>query len=349
MILPFVVILGTCIYLFWLSAFKRSNAQSYIQRGIPLPTVIVAVHNQANNLEDFIQSLIAFVDREIEIIFVLNGCTDDSESRLKKALEGVEMLKPTFVFLPEGDKKKAIEAGVAQCKTPWFWLLDCDVRFYNSAKLSGCMDKVPVADLIIPALGIKTSNTNAWLRAIVSFEWNLLQRITLNPKSGNQAIMCNGAHLLVNTESFKTVQPYENNYEFKTGDDIFLLDAFQRAGKSVVTMPKTAWCYTESVSSYREFLKQRTRWSSKNFEFSQSHFRSAKVAIGFRMLIPFIAVLFNQQQWMSIYLFCLMVIAISESRLRSASFLLDVFCSFVLPFLYLPVIIGAVLKRFNLK
>ncbi|TXC78797.1 glycosyltransferase [Luteibaculum oceani] len=344
-----LVFLGTVFYILWLINIseKDSNAPA-VYTGIPVPTIIVAVHNQEKELEDFINSLSAFVDTDVKAIFVFNGCTDNSEEIIRRLIGQNKYISGQFISIPEPDKKKAIEAAVDHCGTPWFWLLDCDVRFYPTQRLYECLERVPTADLIIPSLGLKTKNTALWLRPFLNFEWRLLQRITLNVKSRDKAVMCNGAHLLVSTSAFLEVKPYQNNYQFKTGDDIFLLDAFQKDGRSIVTLKDQSWCYTRGVKNYSEFLKQRIRWASKNFEFKQSHFRMAKVVVGIRMIIPFLAL--SQFLWFcpSGFLFCLLFIAVTESRVRSSHFLLDVFCSFAMPVLYLPVVIGATFKRFKI-
>lgn len=78
----------------------------------------------------------------------------------------------------------------------------------------------------------------------------------------NHAFSCNGANMCI-TRKFYTEQ-YNTNELYASGDDVFLLQQAKKTKNNVKYIPDySARVRTGLPSSWREFLNQRSRWSSK--------------------------------------------------------------------------------------
>ena len=78
----------------------------------------------------------------------------------------------------------------------------------------------------------------------------------------NHAFSCNGANMCI-TRKFYTEQ-YNTNESYASGDDVFLLQQAKKTKNNVRFIADfSARVRTGIPSSWREFLSQRSRWSSK--------------------------------------------------------------------------------------
>jgi len=118
-------------------------------------------------------------------------------------------------------------------------------------------------DLIICPVQIKPGK--GFFGKFQALEFLSLQGTTAGFASEYEPVMCNGANLAF---PLKTYLNHSVNLreELNSGDDVFLLHSLKKESN-----PKIQWLEspeatvtTVSVSSFRLFLKQRSRWISKS-------------------------------------------------------------------------------------
>jgi biofilm PGA synthesis N-glycosyltransferase PgaC len=85
--------------------------------------------------------------------------------------------------------------------------------------------------------------------------------------SAGMPIMCNGANFCYEKSAFETVDGFDGNNRYASGDDIFLmLKINKRFGSRAVAFLKdrAAIVTTAAQPDLRSFLQQRMRWTSKS-------------------------------------------------------------------------------------
>lgn len=82
-----------------------------------------------------------------------------------------------------------------------------------------------------------------------------------------EPIICNAANLGFRKSVFKLVNGYEDNLNLSSGDDEFLMQKIssQTDYKIKFCFDKNAISYTNPNSTFKDFISQRKRWSSKSF------------------------------------------------------------------------------------
>ena len=76
--------------------------------------------------------------------------------------------------------------------------------------------------------------------------------------------VCSGANLAYKKEAFLKTDPYQDNLQIASGDDMFLLKGFyQNQLKIEANTSVQAIVYTPAQKSLKKMLSQRLRWASK--------------------------------------------------------------------------------------
>jgi len=116
-------------------------------------------------------------------------------------------------------------------------------------------------------------NEKNFLQKIQSLEFMGIMGITAGATGINHPLMSNGANLTFRKDAFLKVGGYQDNYNFASGDDMFLLSkVLKNYGKQSVIFsgnPKSI-TYTQAERTLCGFINQRIRWISKSRGYSDS-------------------------------------------------------------------------------
>ena len=90
--------------------------------------------------------------------------------------------------------------------------------------------------------------------------------VTAGSIGQKKPVMASGANMLFEKEAFIEVGGYEGNEKIASGDDVFLMQKiFLKNNKSVGFVKNTeAFASTFAPQTFKEFLNQRIRWTSKS-------------------------------------------------------------------------------------
>ncbi len=106
---------------------------------------------------------------------------------------------------------------------------------------------------------------NSFLSVFQSLDFITLQGITGASVFRKFHTMCNGANLAYSKKAFREVNGFEGIDHIPSGDDMMLMyKIYQRHPDNVFYLKNPgAIVTTEPAKSWKEFLNQRIRWSSK--------------------------------------------------------------------------------------
>ena len=161
-------------------------------------------------------------------------------------------------------KKRAIEAGIAvsynevivttdaDCKHPGTWLKTI-ASIYE--------EKRPV----FIAAPVALENNSSVLQIFQALDFLVLQGITGASVHKKIHSMCNGANLAYEKRAFNAVGGFSGINSIASGDDILLMHKISRKypGKVHYLKSKQAIVTSSPMQTWKEFLAQRIRWSSK--------------------------------------------------------------------------------------
>ncbi len=111
-------------------------------------------------------------------------------------------------------------------------------------------------------------------------------------------LLCNGANLAFEKSAFEAVNGYEGKDNMPSGDDVFLMEKIEQKfpGSAGFLKSKNAIIRTSPQKTWRDFINQRTRWASKNHQYSSLKMPIQlliPVALSWLLLLGFVLALFG--------------------------------------------------------
>lgn len=234
-------------------------------------TVVVSVRNEEKNIQACLESILAqeYPKDKLEIIVVNDFSTDKTLKVLETFKDAIRVFKLSEVLPPENaslaNKKKAISLAVNHAKFDLILCADGDCIYpkqwitsmvqyhhkYNKKFVSGPVD-------YFEASGFWNNFLLMDLVAMIG--------VTAGSIGQKKPVMASGANMLFEKDAFLEVNGYEGNDNIASGDDVFLMQKiFLRDKKSIgFVKNSSAIAKTKAPETFKEFLNQRIRWTSKS-------------------------------------------------------------------------------------
>ncbi|MGQ9848267.1 MAG: glycosyltransferase [Bacteroidales bacterium] len=221
--------------------------------------MLVAVRNEAPNIESLISQILEQSYSLFELIIIDDHSTDETISLLKKHTNS----KIKWYQLPEGKKgkKEAIKFGLTKCNYPWIILTDADAKFQKDWLLS-YISKMTKEAIIVSPVFIEIKNSS-FFEYFQQLDFAAMQYITIAAIIAKKPFLCSGANIAIPKnraiELYNTIQ-----ISIPSGDDVFLLHKhIELKGNVVLNVLPSSVVFVPSTKKFVNFLQQRLRWASK--------------------------------------------------------------------------------------
>lgn len=279
----------------WLTRFRspkvRSNAIDLKQCSVVIP-----FRNEEEVLPQLLESIRRLKVWPREFIF----CDDHSEDESKRLISQLSAEHPSVYCIDNSGegKKQAIHTAVLHASSDYIITWDADISvssdYFNV--------QVPQTDLAILPVAMK--GRSRWGDF---FAWEYLLFNALNVwLSPVYVLSASGANLLFSKSIYWTVSSQLIESTQLSGDDYWLLRAFQKEKRNVqVLISSDLTVETVGVDRWRDYLAQRGRWLGKTSSDKDSRART----IGVFLLLYFMAtvgitcLLILQQNWIGLFAF----------------------------------------------
>jgi cellulose synthase/poly-beta-1,6-N-acetylglucosamine synthase-like glycosyltransferase len=259
----FIVLLSYAILilLLYIGASKTKRKKSSLEKNCI--SVIIPFRNEGDRLDSLLGSIMKAneISGFIEFIFVDDHSQDFSKNLITGTLEG----KVDFNVLENVDrgKKSALTLGMSNAKYENILTLDADV-YFDKNYLSTLINLDLSADCTILPVRLIAAKNNV-LQHLDVLEFKSLQLATFGMAGLGLPILANGANFLFKKEAFLSVDGYAGNLNVSSGDDLFLLNKFNKEPSLKVSslQDEKVLVSTLSVTTFSAFIDQRIRWSAK--------------------------------------------------------------------------------------
>lgn len=220
-------------------------------------TVLIPFKNEADSLPQLLEQFKqqSYPQGLVDFIFINDHSSDGGESLIEDS--GFALVNNSG-----NGKKTALLEGLVHAKGQLIVTLDADclpqpewletiVRTYEST----------LSDLIICPVSISPGNT-LWGK-MQAIEFQSLAASTAGAALGSHPIMCNGANLAFSKSLVDTNEDVFNA-KYTSGDDMFLLEYAKRKKGRITYLKNHQAMVTTASETWRDFWKQRLRWTSKS-------------------------------------------------------------------------------------
>jgi glycosyltransferase involved in cell wall biosynthesis len=261
--LPAILILPYFLMLLKLCR-SRAGAKTFSVSSEPgtFVSVIVACHNEEKNISLLLRDIFLqdYPGNLYEVIIVDDRSTDNTVE-MASAFSGIANMK----ILPStgSGKKKSLRTGILAAEGNLIITTDADCRAgKNWIRTIAAFYEDNKPDMIISPVVLESKP--GFFKKFQELEFMSLQGITAGSALSGKPVMCNGANLAFNRETYLH-HSHNLHDEINSGDDIFLLHSLKTQVKSkILWLESNEATITTALSpTLKSFLDQRGRWISK--------------------------------------------------------------------------------------
>lgn len=237
---------------FYLNRRQTSSTQKHSTKSL---TLVIPFRNEAKNLPVLAQTLQA---TDANIILIDDHSTDNSLELANKHFPNAQIIQSEGI-----GKKAALLTGVKCATTSHLLMIDADIcppQTWIHHAVEYCLSSNQ--DLLLFPVVLR--RTRGILQAFEAFDMLGLMTITKATANANKAILGNGAALSVSKEDYLLCHE-ELKSELASGDDVFLVHAMKKRGKSIeFASPTNLQVQIAATPNLRSFVGQRIRWGQKS-------------------------------------------------------------------------------------
>lgn len=244
---------------FWKSSNRKVNG---VAKSISV-TIIIPFRNEVLRWNKLLRSL-EFLDNsscELKILFIDDHSSDGGAEHLKKWILNVEK-DVELHSLTKGayGKKEAINLGVSKVESEWIFTLDADS--YISSNFFKSFINEMEDSMLLYLLPVIETDKGFFLSKIES---QILFNINYSSIGFHWPLLANGAGMIFKKDTYLNLNPYQDNYDLYSGDDLFFLDKLLPNYRFNIKAlrNKELIVSTAAPKNYKEMLSRAIRWSSK--------------------------------------------------------------------------------------
>ncbi|HZV71229.1 MAG TPA: glycosyltransferase [Saprospiraceae bacterium] len=275
-------------------------------------SVIVVAHNEEDSIESCIEGILKqqYPQELFEIIVIDDRSSDTTVEKIKKMESHLVRIfhltdHPEFIHAP-AYKKSGIELAVHMARHDWIVVTDADC-IHPSEWLRNISYAQSSTDAVFLAAPINYISGKSMLEKMQAMEMSVLMLITAAGIKSGLHDMANGANMSFSKKAFLEVNGYEGNYQYSSGDDMFLIEKMRSAFPDKISFIKSREAIVETYphQDWNSLLKQRLRWAGKNKGLKSQVIRLIWLFVGFYHVLIVVAcvfVLFHFSTWWSLFI-----------------------------------------------
>jgi poly-beta-1,6-N-acetyl-D-glucosamine synthase len=253
-----------CFNVFLLIGYLRSSrkTENLVSKAISI-SIIIPFRNEMLRWDKLLKSLESLQPGscELKIFFIDDHSDDGGFTHLTKWKENINK-NITILSLDSNviGKKEAINLGVSIADSDWIFTLDAD-SYISDNFLKNFIVQMDDSSLVylLPVV----ENDNGFFMSKI--ESNILFNINYSAIGFNRPLLANGAGMIFRKEIFLKLNPYHDNFDVFSGDDLFFLEKLTPNYRFEIRALKCneLIVYTTPPKNYYEMLCRSIRWSGK--------------------------------------------------------------------------------------
>jgi biofilm PGA synthesis N-glycosyltransferase PgaC len=262
--------------------YKRVKYKKEIATYNPRVSVMVPAWNESIGVLETVKTLLASTYRNVEIVVVNDGSTDDSHKLIQdfkrnyyaKHRHEVDKIDIVYRYKKNGGKGAALNTAIKLAKGDILMSIDADCLIMPDT-IKNIVRRFVDPNVMAAVGNVKIGNTKRLLGVIQYLEFLFSFYFKKADSLMNTIYIVGGAAGAFRRETLEKVGTYNIS---NITEDIELSVRIQDAGMKIVYVAD-AIIYTEGASEIKGLMKQRLRWKRGRFEtfFQHKHlFFSAK-------------------------------------------------------------------------
>ena len=262
-----LLILSITVGWWRLKVFKRTDLMPEAK-----VSVIIAVRNEALNIEPMLKSLLAqdYPSHLFEIIIVDDHSTDSTSRLVEEYIVRKtehQNLKLFNLGVRNGSgKKAAIDHGIKSSEGEFIIITDADCTA-GSQWVSTIASYFAMQKPMMILGPVRITDSGSFFGKLQSLEFMSLISSAAGACNAGFPILANGANIAFTRHAYESCGGFAGNMQFPSGDDMFLMMSIKRKfGTKAIRFLRSeqAIVNTPATPGFKAFIQQRMRWVSKS-------------------------------------------------------------------------------------
>ena len=268
-----VVIIQIVYYIFFFSKFAFLQPKKERIKNMPV-SVIICAKNEAENLQNFLPSVISQSYPEFEIVLINDASTDDTLDVIETFATQHKNIKIVDVKNIEafwGNKKYALTLGIKASKYDYLLFTDADCKPLSKFWIHDMCSQFSNEKTIVLGYGSYSRIKNSLLNKLIRFETLVTAVQYFSFAEAGIPYMGVGRNLAYAKKEFFNANGFINHIKVRSGDDDLFIN-------QVATKSNTAICYsknsvTQSIpkTTFSDWIKQKRRHISTAKHYKSNH------------------------------------------------------------------------------
>jgi len=256
-----------------ITAYRALSVRRKMREYSPLVSIMIPAWNESMGVIDTLKTVLESSYRNIEIVLVNDGSTDDSDKLIKQFIRKYDhdqmwsMAKERYtiaikyIYKQNGGKGAALNTAIANASGDILMSIDADCVIMPDTVAN--FVKCFADPKVMAAVGnVKVGNTRTTIGVIQYLEFLFSFYFKKADSLMNTIYIIGGAAGAFRKEVFQKLGGYNTK---NITEDIELSVRIQDNGMKIV-YADDAIVYTEGASRLRDLMKQRLRWKRGRFE-----------------------------------------------------------------------------------
>ena len=234
-------------------------------------TIIIVAHNEEKSIGRCLKGILAqkYPPPLMDIVVIDDHSTDatlDEINKFGNPLIRVFSLKDFPAYIQgKAFKKSGITLAVDKAKFETIVVTDADC-YVAEDWLSAVAYSFQQQKTVFQTAPVLHRESHSLLLKMQEMEQLILMLITGSGITSRQHALANGANMAFQKRAFFDVHGFDGNFEYASGDDMFLAEKMSIAFPDQLSFVKSlqASVFTEGKKNWSSLFRQRLRWAGKN-------------------------------------------------------------------------------------
>jgi glycosyltransferase involved in cell wall biosynthesis len=276
-ILFYIFILVTAIqaffYIILFGKFSFSKPQEQKPKNSPI-SVIICAKNEAENLKEFLPSILNQDYPNFEVVLINDSSKDDTlevMEHFKSQFNSIKIVNVKNIEAFWGNKKYALTLGIKAAKNNFLLFTDADCKPTSKHWISEMSSHFSNTKSIVIGYGAYQKIKGSFLNKLIRFETLLTATQYLSYTKIGLPYMAVGRNLAYRSETFYEARGFMNHIDLNSGDDDLFVNEIGNSKNTTICVSKNSFTISKPKTTFKDWILQKRRHISTANRYKTKH------------------------------------------------------------------------------
>ncbi len=262
-LLVLFVVVSIINILYYLGYFSFATSENHNPESSNIPvSVIICAKNEAENLKQFIPSILNQKYSNFEVILINDASEDDTLEVMENFLQDDPRVKLVNVENNEafwGKKKYALTLGIKKARNPYLLFTDADCAPVNDLWIEKMAANFNSEKSIVLGYGGYFKNKTSFLNKLIRFETLFTAIQYFSYANWGLPYMGVGRNLAYTSKKFFDQNGFATHLHVRSGDDDLFVNQAATAGNTAICFDKAGSTRSNPKTNFKSWFRQKRR------------------------------------------------------------------------------------------